>query len=80
MKVVEQFVLGKHAERVFAKMRVVCAVVAEASRFYRWPDVVYIPIRDAPPIQSALVWRTANETPAVRSLAEAATDKASPTV
>jgi DNA-binding transcriptional LysR family regulator len=52
----------------------VCGVAAEAARFYPWPNIVYIPIRDAPPCQWALVWRTANETPLIRALAEAATD------
>ncbi|GAA4634040.1 LysR family transcriptional regulator [Actinoallomurus vinaceus] len=52
----------------------VLAVPAEAARFYPWPNLVSLPIRDAPPIRWALVWRTAAETPIVQAFAQAATD------
>ncbi|MGW7046872.1 hypothetical protein ACWGDT_30110 [Streptomyces avermitilis] len=54
----------------------VTAVVAEAARYYPWPDLVYLPVRDAPPCRWVLVWRTAGETPLVRALAQAAHDTA----
>jgi len=52
----------------------VTAVVGEAARLYPWPDIAYVPIRDASPCRWALVWRTASETPLIRELAQAATD------
>ncbi|MGK5629509.1 LysR family transcriptional regulator [Streptomyces sp. URMC 123] len=45
---------------------------AEAADYYQWPDIRYVPIRDAEPSRWALVWRTAAETPLVRAFAEAA--------
>jgi hypothetical protein len=36
--------------------------------------VVYRPITDMPPIQSALIWRANEETTAIRAFAEAARD------
>jgi DNA-binding transcriptional LysR family regulator len=56
----------------------VSAAAAEAARFYPWPNIVYLPIRDAPPCQWALVWRTAGETPLVRAFVQAARDIAAP--
>jgi hypothetical protein len=50
----------------------VTAVVADAARYYPWPGLAYLPIRDAPPCRWVLVWRTAGETPLVRALAQAA--------
>ncbi|MBM7494958.1 DNA-binding transcriptional LysR family regulator [Micromonospora luteifusca] len=50
---------------------VVSGSAGEALSFYPWPGIVYAPIRDAPPCRWALVWRTVNETPAVRALAAA---------
>ena len=54
--------------------KAVAAVAADATRFYSWPDIVYLPIVDAPRCEWALVWRTANETPLIRAIAQAATD------
>lgn len=48
----------------------VIAAVAESARFYPWPNLVYLPIHDAPPVSWALVWRTAAETPAVRAFVQ----------
>jgi len=47
---------------------------AEAADYYQWPDIRYVPIRDAEPSRWALVWRTGAETPLVRAFAQAATD------
>lgn len=52
----------------------VTAAAAEAARFYPWPNLVYLPIRDAPSVRWALVWRTAAETRLVQAFAQAATD------
>ncbi|HEX6359289.1 LysR substrate-binding domain-containing protein [Actinophytocola sp.] len=52
----------------------VTAVAVEAAQFYPWPNIVYIPIRDAPPCQWALVWRTSAGNPLVHAFAEAARD------
>ena len=54
--------------------RIVCGVVADAVRFYPWPGIVYVPIRDTPPAQWALVWRTASETPLIRALCQTVAD------
>ncbi|GHJ47350.1 LysR family transcriptional regulator [Catellatospora sp. TT07R-123] len=53
---------------------IVCGVVDDAARFYAWPGIVYVPIRDARPAQWALVWLTAHETPLIRALVQAAAD------
>jgi DNA-binding transcriptional LysR family regulator len=50
----------------------VVAAPAEVARFYPWPNLVYRPVRDAPPIQWAFAWRTAAETPLIRAFAQAA--------
>ncbi|MEU4218772.1 LysR family transcriptional regulator [Actinoplanes sp. NPDC026623] len=52
----------------------VIAGVAEAARFYPWPDLLYLPIRDAPPIEWALVWQTSTESRLQRALAQAVLD------
>jgi DNA-binding transcriptional LysR family regulator len=57
-----------------ASGQVVCAVAAEAARFYPWPNIVYIPIQDAAPCRWAFVWRTANETSLISALVGAAND------
>ncbi|BCJ47294.1 LysR family transcriptional regulator [Actinoplanes ianthinogenes] len=42
---------------------------AEAADYYQWPDIVYVPIADAPPSQWAVVWRTGTETSLIRDFA-----------
>jgi DNA-binding transcriptional LysR family regulator len=54
--------------------RIVCAVTADAARFYPWPGIVYLPIRDAQPVQWAWAWPAASETPLIRALSQAAAD------
>ena len=54
----------------------VALVQAEAADYYQWPDIRYVPIRDAEPSRWALVWRTGAETPLVRAFAQAAADVA----
>ncbi|NUR63549.1 MAG: hypothetical protein HOV87_33545 [Catenulispora sp.] len=49
------------------------ATVAEAAHFYPWPNLVFIPIRDAPAVEWALAWRTATESPLIRAFAAAVT-------
>ncbi|TDB73961.1 LysR substrate-binding domain-containing protein [Micromonospora sp. KC721] len=48
----------------------VVPIQAEASRYYAWPGITYVPIRDAEPSQWTLIWRTAGETALIRALAE----------
>lgn len=43
-----------------------------AARFYPRPDVAYVPLHDAPPIQWGPIWTTANSGGRVRELIEAA--------
>jgi DNA-binding transcriptional LysR family regulator len=62
-------------QEVLAAVAAGAAVVPiqeEASRYYAWPGIVYVPIRDAEPSRWALIWRTAGETALVRAFAEAA--------
>ncbi|MFT9474289.1 hypothetical protein [Streptomyces sp. 11-1-2] len=49
-------------------------VLREERRYNAQPDVAFLPLHDAPPVQWALIWRTDSATPLVRALAEAATD------
>ncbi|GAA4640013.1 LysR family transcriptional regulator [Actinoallomurus vinaceus] len=49
-------------------------VAAEAARFYPWPSLAFVPIRDAPPCEWAFVWRTADDNPLIRALVQAAAD------
>jgi DNA-binding transcriptional LysR family regulator len=55
---------------------IVSAVVAESSRFYPWPDIVYLPIRDAQPCEWSLIWRTTRETALIQALAATVTRSA----
>ncbi|MFB4300598.1 LysR family transcriptional regulator [Actinomadura sp. NTSP31] len=52
----------------------VAAGVAEAAAFYPWPNLVYLPILDAPPVSWVLAWRTAAENDLIRSFVQAARD------
>jgi len=54
----------------------VLPIQAEASRYYAWPDIAYVPIRDAEPSRWALIWRTAGETALVRAFAQEAAQEA----
>ncbi|SEG91152.1 transcriptional regulator, LysR family [Actinacidiphila yanglinensis] len=47
---------------------------AEAADFFPWPQLVYVPITDAPLSQWATVWRTVTETDLVRDFAAAVAD------
>ncbi|WP_405365630.1 LysR family transcriptional regulator [Kitasatospora sp. NBC_00039] len=51
--------------------------VGEHSRqYYPRPDIAYVPVHDAPPIERGLVWRESNTTERVRAFVRAATDAA----
>lgn len=47
---------------------------ARMTRYHRFPGVTYLPIRDAPPLQWALTWRTGAETPLLDALTRAIRD------
>lgn len=47
-------------------------VGAHARRYYARPDVVYLPVGDAPPLEWGLIWAADRETARVRAFAEAA--------
>ncbi|MGD6756210.1 LysR family transcriptional regulator [Streptomyces sp. BH105] len=51
---------------------VVCTVPDEGRRYHAHPDVVFLPVHDAPPVQWGLIWRADRATPLVRALADAA--------
>ncbi len=46
-----------------AANRGVCIASEDARRYYFRPDITYLPISDAPPIQYGLVWRFETENP-----------------
>ncbi|MFE3445900.1 LysR family transcriptional regulator [Nocardia sp. NPDC059180] len=48
----------------------VMATVAEVADFYTWPNLTFVPVRDAPPCRWALVWRTKTETPLIRAFSQ----------
>jgi DNA-binding transcriptional LysR family regulator len=52
----------------------VIACPAEVARFYPWPNLLFLPIRDAPPIEWALIWRASEESQLVRALAQTVRD------
>lgn len=69
------------AGRTFSEMLSLVAMgrgvlpVGELTRRYHpRPDIVYVPIRDAPPIERGPVWRTANATARVLEFVRAAAD------
>lgn len=49
----------------------------QATSYYRRPDVVYLPIHDAPPFEWVLTWRPAAETNRMRAFVQAALDYSS---
>ncbi|MDG4820818.1 LysR family transcriptional regulator [Asanoa sp. WMMD1127] len=66
-------VSGWHEElSVIAAGQAVTVVASEAARFYPWPNITYVPVRDAEPCRWALVWRTTAETPLIRAMVVAA--------
>ncbi|MFI6844450.1 LysR substrate-binding domain-containing protein [Kitasatospora sp. NBC_00085] len=50
------------------------AVGAHTRRYYARPDVAYVPISDAPPLEWGLIWPADRGTARVRAFAEAAVD------
>jgi DNA-binding transcriptional LysR family regulator len=60
---------------VVAAGTVVQPVQVEASRYYPWPGITYLPVRDAPACSWALVWRTAAHTALIAALTQAAHDR-----
>lgn len=46
----------------------VIACPAESVRFYPWPNLVYVPVPDAPPCRWVFAWRTADTNPLIRAL------------
>ncbi|MFI6937711.1 LysR family transcriptional regulator [Streptomyces sp. NPDC050418] len=54
---------------------VVCTVPDEGRRYYAQPDIAFLPVHDAAPVQWGLIWRTDRATPLVHALAQAATER-----
>ncbi|MEV0589749.1 LysR family transcriptional regulator [Nonomuraea sp. NPDC050310] len=50
----------------------VCPVSAAGERYYMQPGLAFVPFRDAPPIEYALVWPSARGTAKVRAFARSA--------
>ncbi|MFF5206438.1 LysR family transcriptional regulator [Streptosporangium sp. NPDC000396] len=59
---------------VVASGQSVAGVAGEAADFYPWPSLVFVPIRDAPSCEWALVWRTTSETPLIRAFVQTVAD------
>lgn len=57
-----------------ARGDIVHPTVASFTTYYRHPDVTHVPIIDAPPTESVLVWLTAKENAAIRAFAAVAGD------
>jgi len=58
--------------------RGVFAVSGQEARYYVRPDVVYVPIDDAPDCEWGLIWRADRETSRVRAFVELASEHAGP--
>jgi DNA-binding transcriptional LysR family regulator len=56
--------------------RGVLPVGEHSRRYYPRPDVAYVPLHDAQPIERGLVWKEGNTTERVREFVRAATDAA----
>ncbi|WP_432156538.1 LysR family transcriptional regulator [Streptomyces sp. bgisy153] len=56
--------------------RGVLPVGEHSRRYYPRPDIVYVPVRDAPPIERGLIWAPGNATERVRAFVRAASDAA----
>ncbi|MEV4115805.1 LysR family transcriptional regulator [Nonomuraea sp. NPDC049695] len=69
----------QEALTVVASGQAVAGVTADIADFYPWPGLAFVPIRDAPPSQWALVWRTAAENPLIQAFVRAAADIAAAT-
>ena len=54
--------------------RGVLPVGEHARQYYPRPDIAYIPLHDAPPIERGLVWSEGNTTERIRAFVRAATD------
>ncbi|MFI0943686.1 LysR substrate-binding domain-containing protein [Streptomyces sp. NPDC021020] len=54
--------------------RAVAATSAEAGRFYPWPSLVYLPVRDAAPCRWVFAWLTDNPNPLIPALVAAAAE------
>ncbi|MEV7415873.1 LysR substrate-binding domain-containing protein [Streptomyces sp. NPDC089919] len=46
-------------------------VGAQVTRFYARPDIAYVPITDAPPLEWGLVWKSGADTPLLRDFRQA---------
>ncbi|MEU9024008.1 LysR family transcriptional regulator [Actinomadura sp. NPDC048394] len=53
--------------RVVSSGQAVIPLAAENADFYPWPNLVYRPVRDAPPARFALAWHTTNTNPLIRA-------------
>jgi DNA-binding transcriptional LysR family regulator len=52
-----------------ARGEIVHATIASLPNYMNYPGITYVPIRDLPPSDSGLIWRTAAETAAIRAFA-----------
>jgi hypothetical protein len=59
---------------LIARGDIVHPTVASFHTYYRHPDVTHVPLIDAPPTESVLIWLTDKENAAIRAFAEVATE------
>src|SRR3954452_3568194 len=59
-----------------ARGEIVHATISSLPHYMSYPGITYVPIRDLPPSESGLVWRTAGETAAIRAFAAVAEETA----
>lgn len=57
-----------------ARNEIVHPTISSFPDHFRHPGVTFVPIRDMPPNEAGLVWRTAGETATIRAFARAAAD------
>jgi len=71
---------GRMAEvlGLVARGEVVHPTVTSLSDYYTHPGVTTVPLRDLPPVKSALVWSGRHESPAIRGFAQLAQELATP--
>jgi DNA-binding transcriptional LysR family regulator len=50
----------------------VCGMDSQVARHHTWPGIAFVPLRDAPSIESGLVWRTTAKPGLIRAFAERA--------
>lgn len=59
---------------IVARGEIIHPTISSFPQHFRHPMVTFVPIRDLPPMKAGLVWRTSDQSAAVRAFARAAAD------